>query len=183
MINSEMIENVREIIYNKLWLVLNLLVLITQFYYNFLIKKNLPMIYRIGEDIFDETLEGIKDKNINEYNYKDKISFMIYRLNRSTKYGLDELKYMKHIPLEYTFSMRIVLFSLFLYEYSQLNPPLFIFCLILFLILYQSIKKRCEEFTKDIDKMIWHLKDHQKTMEEHLLNEEKKLDALKANKT
>ena len=108
---------------------------------------------------------------------------MIYRLNRSTKYGLDELKYMKHIPLEYTFSMRIVLFSLFLYEYSQLNPPLFIFCLILFLVLYQSIKKRCEEFTKDVDKMIWHLKDHQKTMEEHLLNEEKKLDALKANKT
>lgn len=39
MINSEMIENVREIIYNNLWLVLNLLVLITQFYYNFLIKK------------------------------------------------------------------------------------------------------------------------------------------------
>ena len=140
-------------------------------------------ITKSSEDIFDETLEGIKDKNINEYNYKDKISFMIYRLNRSTKYGLDELKYMKHIPLEYTFSMRIVLFSLFLYEYSQLNPPLFIFCLILFLVLYQSIKKRCEEFTKDVDKMIWHLKDHQKTMEEHLLNEEKKLDALKKNKT
>lgn len=47
MINSEIIEKVREIIYNNLWLVLNLLVLITQFYYNFLIKKNLPMIYKI----------------------------------------------------------------------------------------------------------------------------------------
>lgn len=178
----EGLVHIREIIYEKLWIVLNLSVLVTQLYYNYLLKKNTKIMYEISKDCLLKSSQNFEEVTLTEQNYKERIAFLVYSFNRDIKYAIDELKVMRVIGDDYLFSLRLVIFSLFIYEYTRLDTIFFILILILFINLYKLIKKRCKIFKEEVDEMIHKLKVCHSETEQKLLAEERIIDDLIKNK-
>jgi hypothetical protein len=136
-------ENLRLILYDYWWIVTNACVIITQLYYNSKIFKSFSVAEKTGEYVYERVIFLAEEKDINHFNYKERIELIINELNKNTKIATEDCDNIIQNCKDYIFSMKLALGILFIYEYSRFDILFFLLCVLIFSVVYKSIKERC----------------------------------------
>ena len=114
-------KNFQLIMYNYWWIVANACVIITQLYYNSKIFKSFSVAEKTGEYVYERVIFLAEEKDINHFNYKERIGLIINELNKNTKTATEDCDNIIQNCRDYIFSMKLALAILFIYEYSRFD--------------------------------------------------------------
>ena len=178
-------ENLRLILYDYWWIVANACVIITQLYYNSKIFKSFKTAEKTANLVYERVIFLTEEKDINHFNYKERIELIINDLNKNTKIATENCEIIIQNCKDYIFSMKLALAILFVYEYSRFETLFFLLCVLIFSIVYKSIKERCLSNIKLAEHNRKALTNYKNSTESYLLeveNELKKMESEFINK-
>ena len=167
-------ENLRLILYDYWWIVTNACVIITQLYYNSKIFKSFSVAEKTGEYVYERVIFLAEEKDINHFNYKERIELIINELNKNTKIAIEDCDNIIQNCKDYIFSMKLALAILFIYEYSRFDILFFLLCVLIFSVVY---RKALTNYKRETESYLFEVENEFNKMQKEILN--KRFDNLK----